>query len=64
MSVEWILYPRIRTFVEIRFHCLFSKKKGLKSGGFVSEGFVIEIKLRASLLLHLHLCAFLMYLAC
>ena len=30
------IYPRIRTFVEKRVHGLFSKKKDLKSGGFVS----------------------------
>ena len=30
------IYPRIRTFVEKHFHGLFSKKKDLKSEGFVS----------------------------
>ena len=25
--MEWIHFPRIRTFVEKRFHALFSKKK-------------------------------------
>jgi len=40
-------YPRIRTFVEKYFHGLFSKKKVLKSGGFVSGGFVVEMKLRS-----------------
>jgi len=34
--VEWIHFPRIRTFVEKRFHGLFSKKKGSKSGGVPS----------------------------
>jgi len=28
--------PRIRTFVQKRFHSLFSKKKALKSGGVLS----------------------------
>jgi len=32
MSVEWIHFPRIRTFVPKRFHGLFSKKKRSKSG--------------------------------
>ena len=31
--MEWIHFPRIRTFVEKRFHGLFSKKKRSKSGG-------------------------------
>ena len=35
MSVEWIHFPRIRTFVQKRFHGLFSKKKRSKSGGFL-----------------------------
>jgi len=30
------IYPRIRTFVEKRFHDLFSKKKRSKSGGVPS----------------------------
>jgi len=34
--VEWIHFPRIRTFVEKCFHGLFSKKKGSKSGGVPS----------------------------
>jgi len=34
--VEWIHFPRIRTFVEKRFHGLFSKKKRSKSGGVPS----------------------------
>ena len=42
-----IIYPRINTFVEKRFHCLFSKKKALKFKGFASGGFVIEMKLRS-----------------
>jgi len=33
--VEWIQSPRIRTFVEKRFHLLFSKKK--RSGSNVSS---------------------------
>ena len=33
--MEWIHFPRIRTFVEKRFHGLFSKKKRSKSGGFL-----------------------------
>jgi len=37
-----IIYPRINTFVEKRFHCLFSKKKALKF-----KGFVIEMKLKS-----------------
>jgi len=32
LAVEWIHFPRIRTFVEKRFHGLFSKKKPSKSG--------------------------------
>ena len=36
MSVEWIHFPRIRTFVQKRFHGLFSKKKRSKSGGVPS----------------------------
>ena len=48
VSIEWIHYPRIRTFVEKKIYCLFSKKKALKSGGFVSGCFVIEIKLRST----------------
>ena len=32
LAVEWIHFPRIRTFVEKRFHGLFSKKKRSKSG--------------------------------
>ena len=39
--------PPIRTFVEKRFHGLFSKKKALKSGGFLSRGFVIKMRLRS-----------------
>ena len=35
MSVEWIHFPRIRTFVQKRFHGLFSKKKRSKSGVFL-----------------------------
>ena len=35
MSVEWIHFPRIRTFVQKRFHGLFSKKKRSKSGVFI-----------------------------
>jgi len=34
--VEWIHFPRIRTFVEKCFHGLFSKKKRSKSGGVPS----------------------------
>ena len=34
--MEWIHFPRIRTFVEKRFHGLFSKKKRSKSGGVPS----------------------------
>jgi len=34
--VEWIHFPRIRTFVEKRFHGLFSEKKRSKSGGVPS----------------------------
>ena len=30
------IFPRIRTFVEKRFQCLFSKEKTLKSGGVPS----------------------------
>jgi len=33
--VEWILFPRIRTFVQKRFHGLFSKKKRSKYGVFL-----------------------------
>ena len=40
--------PRIRTFVEKRFHVLVSKKKALKSRGFVSRGFVNWLKLRST----------------
>ena len=40
--------PRIRTFLEKRFHGLVSKKKALKSGGFVRRGFVDEMKLRST----------------
>jgi len=36
IGVEWIHLPRIRTFVEKRFHGLFSKKKLSKSGGVPS----------------------------
>ena len=36
LAVEWIHFPRIRTFVEKRFHGLFSKKKRSKSGGVPS----------------------------
>jgi len=36
LAVECIHFPRIRTFVEKRFHCLFSKKKCSKSGGVPS----------------------------
>ena len=36
MSVEWIHFPRIRTFAQKRFHGLFSKKKRSKSGGVPS----------------------------
>jgi len=32
LAVEWIHFPRIRTFVENCFHGLFSKKKRSKSG--------------------------------
>ena len=35
MSVEWIHFPRIRTFVQKRFHGLFSKKKRSQSGVFL-----------------------------
>jgi len=35
MSVEWIHFPRIKTFVQKRFHGLFSKKKRSKSGVFL-----------------------------
>ena len=42
-----VIYPRIRTFVEKRFHGRISKKKALKSGGFVSGDFVIVTKLRS-----------------
>jgi len=35
LAVEWIHFPRIRTFVEKRFHGLFSKKKRSKSGVFL-----------------------------
>jgi len=35
MSVEWIHFPRIRTFVQKRFHGLFSKKKRPKCGVFL-----------------------------
>jgi len=35
MSVEWMHFPRIRTFVQKRFHGLFSKKKRSKSGVFL-----------------------------
>jgi len=35
LALEWIDFPRIRTFVEKRFHGLFSKKKRSKS--FVSK---------------------------
>ena len=35
MSVEWIHFPRIRTFVQKHFHGLFSKKKRSKSGVFL-----------------------------
>ena len=34
--MEWIHFPRIRIFVEKRFHGLFSKKKRSKSGGVPS----------------------------
>ena len=34
--MEWIHFPRIRTFVEKRFHGLFSKKKRSKCGGVPS----------------------------
>ena len=37
--------PRIRTFVEKRFHSLFSEKKGSKSGGCF---FVSKLKLRST----------------
>ena len=37
VPINWLwsgfIYPRIRTFVEKRFHGLFSKKKRSKSGG-------------------------------
>jgi len=33
-------------WIEKLFHGLFSKKKPLKSEGFVSRGFVVEMKLR------------------
>ena len=36
LAVEWIHFPRIRTFVENCFHGLFSKKKRSKSGGVPS----------------------------
>ena len=36
LTVERIHFPRIRTFVEKRFHGLFSKKKCSKSGGVPS----------------------------
>ena len=36
LAVEWIHFPRIRTFVEKRFHGLFSKKKHSISGGVPS----------------------------
>jgi len=36
LAVEWIHFPRIRTFVEKRFHGLFSKKKRSKSEGVPS----------------------------
>ena len=36
LAVEWIHFPRIRTFVEKSFHGLFSKKKRSKSGGVPS----------------------------
>jgi len=42
------IYPRIITFVEKCFHGLFSKKKDLKPGDFVSGGFVVEMKLRST----------------
>jgi len=40
VSINWLwsgfIYPRIRTFVEKRFHGLFLKKKRSKSGGVPS----------------------------
>jgi len=42
------IYPRIRTLVAKLFHCVFSKKKAVKSGGFVSRSFVIKMKLRST----------------
>jgi len=40
VPINWLwsgfIYPRIRTFVEKRFHGLFSKKKRSKSGGVPS----------------------------
>jgi len=36
LAVEWIYFPRIRTFVEKYFHGLFSKKKRSISGGVPS----------------------------
>ena len=40
VPINWLwsgfIYPRIRTFVKIRFHGLFSKKKRSKSGGVPS----------------------------
>ena len=32
--MEWIHFPRIRTFVEKRFHGLFSKKEGFEIWGY------------------------------
>ena len=54
LTLLWVCgvdsYPRIRTFVEKHFHCFFSNKKTLNSGGSVqvSRGFVIEMKLRST----------------
>jgi len=35
LAVEWIHFPRIRTFVEKRFHGLFSEKKRRNLGVFL-----------------------------